>query len=304
MRTRPECVARAEPASKTARRLDCRAGHVLCYSRARMLQRKLATAWSVLHTRGVEGATRVSLEKAGMWWRHGSPFELGKFVGRPSPYARLDGCTFGLDSHVISPSLKYLLLTGKHEAPERTLIRRHLNRTLPLVELGGALGVVSCVANGMLADPRRHVVVEANPGLLQVLDANRRRNGCEFTVMHRAVGYGAPVLRFPVASDVLASSTFVDTASTVEVRTISLKSILDLHGFSRCSLVCDIEGAEVELVREEPSVLRDQVDVLIMEVHERVVGQDSIDGMLRSLKGLGFELIERVWDTIAMRRLR
>ena len=99
-----------------------------------MLQRKLATAWSVLHNRGVEEATRVSLEKAGMWWRHGGPFELGKFVGRPSPYARLDGCTFGLESHVISPSLKYLLLTGKHEAPERTLIRRHLKRTLPLVE--------------------------------------------------------------------------------------------------------------------------------------------------------------------------
>ena len=269
-----------------------------------MLQRKLATAWSVLSNHGVQGATRVSLEKAGMWWRHGSRFELGKFVGRPSAYARLDGCTFELDSHVISPSLKYLLLTGKHEAPERTLIRRYLNRALPLVELGGALGVVSCIANAMLEVPSRHVVVEANPGLLQLLDDNRRRNGCEFTVMHRAIGYGAPMLRFPVHADVLASSTFVENASTVEVQTTSLRAILDAHGFSRCSLVCDIEGAEIELVREEPAILRDHVDVLIMEVHERIVGQQHVDAMLQSLQGLGFELIERVWDTVAMRRLR
>ena len=244
----------------------------------------------------------MSLEKAGMWWRHGGWFELGKFVGRPSAYARLDGCTFALDSPVMSPTLQHLLLTGKHEAPERTLIRRYLNRSLPLVELGGALGVVSCIANTMLDVPRRHVVVEANPALLQLLDDNRRRNRCEFTVMHRAIGYGAPMLGFPVDSDVLASSTFVDTASRVEVPTASLKSILELHGFSRCSLVCDIEGAEVDLVREEGSVLGSAVDVLIMEVHDRIVGQDACDAMFRSLDNLGFELVERVWDTVAMRR--
>ena len=275
---------------------------MLCLSRARMLQRKLATAWFVLHTRGVEGAARVSLEKAGMWWRHGSPFELGKLVGRPSPYARLDGCTFGLDSAMISPTLKYLLLTGKHEAPERTLIRRHLDPSLPLVELGGALGVVSCVANAMLHDPTRHVVVEANPELLPVLEANRRRNGRAFSVLHRAVGYGSPTIRFPVSSDVLASSTFISGSSTVEVQTTSLAAILQAHNFSRCTLVCDIEGAEVDLVREEGSVLRESVNALIMEVHDRVVGQEACEAMFQSLNSLGFELVERVWDTVAMRR--
>ena len=268
-----------------------------------MLQRKLATAWSVLHAQGLEGAARVSLEKAGMWWRHGAPFELGKLVGRPSSYARLDGCRFGLDSNVITPSLEYLLLTGKHEAPERTLIRRYLNRALPLVEFGGAIGVVSCVANALLDDRSRHVVVEANPALIPMLDANRRRNNGQFTIEHGAIGYGSPVLRFPVAQDILESSTFVATASTVDVPSTSLRAVLEAHRFERCNLVCDIEGAEVDLVREEALALRQHVDVLIMEVHERVVGQDVCDRMMRSLKGLGFEMLERVWDTVAMRRV-
>ena len=268
-----------------------------------MLQRKFATAWSVINSRGIEAAARVSLEKAGMWWRHGAPFELGKLVGRPSSYARLDGCRFGLDSKVITPSLEYLLLTGKHEAPERTLIRRHLNRTLPVVEFGGAIGVVSCVANALLDDRSKHVVVEANPALLPVLEANRRRNNGKFAIEHGAIGYGSPVLRFPVAQDILESSTFVATPTMVEVPAASLRTVLDTYGFERCNLVCDIEGAEVDLVREEASALRQHVDVLIMEIHERVVGQDVCDRMMRSLKSLGFELLERVWDTVAMRRV-
>jgi FkbM family methyltransferase len=268
-----------------------------------MLQRKLATAWSVIHSRGIEAAARVSLEKAAMWWRHGAPFELGKLVGRPSSYARLDGCRFELDSSVITPSLEYLLLSGKHEAPERTLIRRHLNRTLPVVEFGGAIGVVSCVANALLDERSKHVVVEANPALLPVLEANRRRNNGKFTIEHGAIGYGSSVLRFPVAQDILESSTFVATTSMVDVPATSLRTVLDTHGFERCNLVCDIEGAEVDLVRREASVLRQHVDVLIMEVHERVVGQDVCDGMMGSLKSLGFELLERVCDTVAMRRV-
>jgi FkbM family methyltransferase len=269
-----------------------------------MLQRKLATAWSVLTERGLEGAARVSLEKAGMWWRHGDRLEVGKFFGRPSPYVRLDGCRFGLDPSVISPSLKYLLLSGKHEAPERALIRRYLDPALPLVELGGALGVVSCVANAVLKDRSRHVVVEANPALLPILETNRRRNGCGFVIRHAAIGYGAPSLAFPVASDVLASSTFVPTSATVNVETVSLKQLLDEHQFERCSLVCDIEGAETELVRHESAVLASAVDVIIMEVHQRVVSREAVDAMLASLRNLGFEPLDQVWDTVAFRRRR
>jgi FkbM family methyltransferase len=269
-----------------------------------MLQRKLATAWSVLSGRGFEEAARVSLEKAGMWWRHGAPFELGKLVGRPSSYARLDGCRFDLESNVITPSLEYLLLTGKHEAPERTLIRRHLDRSLPVVELGAALGVVSCVTNALLEQPANHVVVEANPDLLPVLDANRRRNRCGFAIVHGAIAYDSPVVSFAVASDILESSTRLNTASTVDVPSTSLTAILRTYPFQRFNLVCDIEGAEIDLVLQESDVLRDHVDVLIIEVHDRLVGEQACGEMMRLLERLGFELLERMWDTVAMRRVR
>lgn len=267
-----------------------------------MLPAKVATAVSVLRTRGIDKAAHVCLEKVGMWWRRGEPFELGKLVGHGSPHVRLDGCRFGLDDDAITPSLEYLLLSGKHEAPERHLIRRFLDPALPLVELGGALGVVSCIANAQLRHPSRHVVVEANPALLPLLEANRARNKSQFSILHRAIGYGRPTLAFPVSLDVLASSAHVPAASTVTVRTTSLASILRDYEFSRCNLVCDIEGTEIELVREEAAVLAGAVEVLVMEVHDRVVGTDACRVMLQSLNDLGFELLARTWDTVAMRR--
>ena len=269
-----------------------------------MLQQKLATALAVWRHQGMEGATRVSLEKAGMWWRRGEPFELGKLVGRPSRHVRIDGCRFGLEHEVITPALEHLLLTGKHEAPERALIRRHLNPDLPLVELGGAIGVVSCIANAILRDPSRHVVVEANPALLPVLEANRRRNGSGFSIVHRALAYGAPAVSFSVAADVLASSARVTGSDSVTVPATTLRDLLRQHRFSRCNLVCDIEGTELDLVREEAGVLATAVEVLIMEVHDRIVGVGPCAEMLRSLERLGFERVGQAWDTVAMRRRR
>ena len=267
-----------------------------------MLQQKLATALAIWRHQGMEGATRVSLEKAGMWWRRGEPFELGKLVGRGSRHVRIDGCRFGLEDEAITPALEHLLLTGKHEAPERALIRRHLNPDLPIVELGGALGVVSCIANAMLRDPSRHVVVEANPALLRVLEANRFRNGSRFAIVHGALAYGAPVVSFPVAADVLASSARVTGSRSVTVRATTLRELLRQHRFSSCNLVCDIEGTELDLVREEAGVLATAVEVLIMEVHDRLVGAAPCAEMLRSLERLGFERVGQVRDTIAMRR--
>ena len=107
--------------------------------------------------------------------------------GRPSAVARLDGCRFRLDTPEVSDALRYLLLSGKHEKSERILVKKYVDADLPLVELGGALGVVSCVANKLLTRPDQHVVVAANPALIPILLDNRDRNGCRFTVVNRAI---------------------------------------------------------------------------------------------------------------------
>jgi FkbM family methyltransferase len=266
-----------------------------------MMRKRVATAVSVLRHQGVRAVAKVSLEKAGMWWRHGDPLELGKFVGRPSAFARLDGCRFNLDVPGLSDDLKGQLLSGVHEQPERTLIKKYIDPGLPLVEFGGAIGVVSCVANRLLRRPACHVVVEANPMLVPVLLGNRERNGCRFSVVNRAVAYGPSPIRFHVNENILASSVQSSTEHTLDVPTITLREILELHGFQRCTLVCDIEGAEVELVRHEARTLAGHVEMLIVEVHHRLIGTEQSARTLQTLREIGFREVDRTWESIAMR---
>ena len=269
-----------------------------------MLTKSISTARSILKNEGVRQVARVSLEKAGIWWRHGNPLELGKLVGRPSPVARVDGCRFGLDAPIVTDDLRYLLLSGKHEKPERTLIRRYLDPELALIELGGALGVVSCIANRLLRHPERHVVVEANPALVPLLVSNRSRNRCRFAVLNRAVAYRQRVARFHVNANVLASSVGVPDEHGVDVPATTLQQILEQHDFGRCTLICDIEGAEVELVRHESSVLSAHVKTLIMEVHDRLVGPEVSNHMLQTLNDVGFRVLDRAWDSFAFANTR
>jgi len=266
-----------------------------------MLQTKVSTAFSVLARDGLRGVARISFEKAGIWWRQGEPIDLGKLVGRPVPVARLDGCRFFLDAPEVSESLRYLLLSGKHEAPERALAKRWVDTSLPLVELGGSIGVVACVTNRSLLDPTRHVVVEANPKLIALLHRNRAVNGCQFTVRHRALAYSDSVVRFHVAEQAISSSIHLPTTDVAVVPTTTLSAVLEEHAFDRCSVICDIEGAEMDLIEHEASVLAARVAMLILEIHPRKVGEAAITRLRQQLRHVGFEEVDRVWDTIALR---
>jgi FkbM family methyltransferase len=268
------------------------------------VRRSVTTALNVLRDRGPGEVVRLSIEKAGMWWRLGNPIDLRKLVGRPSPVARLDGCRFQLDAPQMSENCRYLLLSGKYEKPERMLVRRFFDPALPLVDLGGSLGVVSCIANRQMRDPRLHVVVEANPSLIPVLVRNRDTNRCHFAVLNRAIGYGDARLRLHLSPNVLASTAYKESDTTIDVETTTLGAVLDEHRFERCNLVCDIEGAEADLVRNEAATLAARVDMFIVEVHDRLIGTAPTQAMLGTLSDAGFEIVGREWDSVALRNTR
>jgi FkbM family methyltransferase len=156
----------------------------------------------------------------------------------------------------------------------------------------------------MLADRARHVVVEANPALVPLLMQNRDLNGCRFAVLNRAVAHGAPVMEFHVADDVLSSSLHVPGRQSVAVPTTTLRGVLDEQQFERCTVICDIEGAELELVEHESDTLSSRVAMLIVELHDRLVGPAQASRIRKMLDDAGFEPVDRVWETIAFRNRR
>jgi FkbM family methyltransferase len=131
-------------------------------------------------------------------------------------------------------------------------------------------------------------VVEANPRVLPTLLENRDRNHCAFEILHGAAGGAGKTVRFYIGENALSSSAIATTAESVEVPTLMLADILQARGFARCAVVCDIEGAEIEMIRAEMDTLRSQVEVLIVEFHPGINGSDPVEEARSLLKKHGF----------------
>lgn len=206
----------------------------------------------------------------------------------PRRYVRLGGCRF--DPTVLTEQALKHLLAGSYEVQERRALGR-LDPDLPLIELGGGFGVLSCLANRRLTRPADHVIVEANPLLLPILERHRVLNGCEFQVLHHAVGYDRDSTAFFVCANPLASSCIRPSPRRIEVSTVTLDRIIDR--FDAVNVICDIEGAETELVKNEQSAWR-KVKTLVLELHEQVTGAAAVEETVTALiRNHGFHLVER-----------
>ncbi len=214
----------------------------------------------------------------------------------------LDGCSFPLRD-VPNTSMKLNLLRGSYEVPERSAARRYVRPEWPVVELGGCIGVVACVTNKFLSQPKRHVVVEANPLVIGQLEANRALNECRFSIVNRALAYDSNFIRLMPSPDFWGTSLHEsgDSRPSVDVPTTQLKKIIQDAEFETFALICDIEGQEYELVRNELDTLR-RAQVIIMELHPHVVGEAKVAEMLHELNSIGFAVSERMASVVVMSR--
>jgi len=240
-----------------------------------------------------------------MTWRRGEAWVIGRFWGRSSEIVRLDGCKFSIEKGVVPTNVIDLLLSNMYEKPERDALKIFLNPELPVLELGACLGIVSCLSNRMLRQPTKHVVVEANPALLPILRQNREQNGCHFKIVQGALAHSVGTIAFKISDNVLASSVHgEDDQRAVLVPAVTLDLLLNDYGFERCTLVCDIEGAELQLVQNEMTTISERVDTLIMELHDRLVGEELTQSMLTKLESGGFKIIHKCGDIVVLANRR
>ena len=251
---------------------------------------------------GARGVFDVFLQKLQITWRRGEWWQLGRFLGMATEIVRLDGCKFILDENLLPENVVDLLLENNYEAPEREALKAFLDPELPVIELGACLGVVSCLTNRRLQHPEKHIVVEANLDLVPMIEENRALNGCRFKIVNAAVSYGAETITFNVNDNILASSLTGDEQQAVVVSTVTLQRLLDEPGFEKATLICDIEGAELQLVEHELEVIRERVAMIIMELHDRIVGDEPTERMLKTLERVGFRIVSKDRDVVVLRQ--
>ena len=177
---------------------------------------------------------------------------------------------------------------------------------LATIDLGASIGAVGSQIAKQLSQNTTLISVEGNPYLSECLRNNMSNNAshlnCE--VVDAAIAYGVKTIRFSVENDNLCSANSgSESSQRVEVTAIGLSDILSRFEIEQYQLVCDIEGAELQIVRNDPESLRNCSQIII-ELHG--VREDGIlvlpEEVLSMLYSLGFELIDRYGPVAVLRR--
>jgi FkbM family methyltransferase len=219
--------------------------------------------------------------------------------------ARTWGSRFVIRSPAVPKWLAWRIRHGDWERAETALGLRHLDFALPLLELGGGVGMTSCTFNRWLADPQAHVVVEMDDVARGLLEANRRLNGAGFTILAAMVGYdGAESRVSRTAAHFDAHNRHDASGAHAQVPVLGLREVADQAGFRRFCLVMDIEGAEAKVVERDADVLRERVARLIFEVHPEVLGAQGALAVVRQVEALGFRLDDWAASTMAFTNTR
>ncbi|MEO8609227.1 MAG: FkbM family methyltransferase [Chloroflexota bacterium] len=254
------------------------------------MTQKLTGAWHILRTRGLNGFLARIQWYFQRWWLSDN-WLLGMLVELRGNPVTLDGCQFDLSSSKILTAQKAGFWAGNYEVKERIAVQQIPNNSLPIVELGGGIGVVSCVTSKHFGNPAQHVVVEANPNMIPIISRQRDLNGCNFTLIPANLSYDGQEVPFHVSARFLASSTLDvpnQDSEIVRVPATTLRAILDQQGFDRIVLICDIEGAEVSLLQHESDLLGSRVHYLVLEYHPNLTGADAVQTIKNRLAALGF----------------
>ena len=241
-----------------------------------------------------DGLPRILRRGASRYWsKIWTPLSrqtAGWIIERLGDRIRIEGATFATNSPLIPRFEKGEMVFRGYEFDERRMLKRWLRTDLPLVELGGGIGVTACLANRKLARPHDHVVVEANPFNVSLVERNRDLNGCRFRVIHKALAYGAETVAFGIHPRLVGSSRIGGEGTTIEVATTSLEAVAAAAGFDEISLICDVEGGEAEVVERELDTLRHRVRVLLVEIHPHIIGEEAASRIVQTLETSGFAL--------------
>lgn len=204
--------------------------------------------------------------------------------------------------------IRHAIATGSYEDAERDLIGQYLQSDLPVIELGGCLGLVSRVISEKLELEVDHLIVEANPALLDYCrwNAETERRRPKTSVVHKAIAYGDQVVRFHASANAHNSrlSEEGSKSGTIDVPAITLAGLVEMIGDPQAyTLVSDVEGAEFDIFEHDGEALK-SCALALVEVHPAVFEKrgQSLDAFLDLVAGCGMKFVDHVEDVYAFAR--
>ena len=244
--------------------------------------------------------------------------QIKRYLVLKSYFAKNDGL---LNVHGIKVSLpmRYAIqfyrqiFRQTYEQTEVALSLRYLPRDKAIVELGSSLRIVSAVLRNHLDSDVPMISVEANRDLVEIAATNLARydKGSNSRVIFAAISYAGDEVLFstsanPHVNSIQKGATTPEQANETVIRVPAItleKLVADLDGKKGLSLVCDIEGAEMELFENATQALQ-HFDTIILETHPLVYqknGQELAHFQALVAKA-GLKIVAQEADVFAYQR--
>jgi len=213
----------------------------------------------------------------------------------------LDGLRFDVSD--LSTKIRNRLLSGAYEAHEKKMCFDFLSQGDSVVEIGAAIGFIGLLCQKKLG-LRNYTSFEANPRTFQILKRNYELNGVEPRVWNMALAHADGFVDLDVGTDFWENSICYNNDSQNGVKTVrvpagTLQTLLQVAGHKVNVLIIDIEGAEQFI---DLGQIPAEISKIIIELHPKVIGQETVYNIVASFIGLGFRVAREEEDTFIFLR--
>lgn len=190
-----------------------------------------------------------------------------------------------------------------YEVEEAKYLSKYLSPEATVIELGSCLGFVSCLTNKILKNKHNHVVLEANPNLIEWIKKNKEKNNCTFSIENSAISKQSEVT-FYIHDLIVGGSLKRKTGRNVSVKGVTFDDLQKKYNMTFDTLIMDIEGGELELFGNHKEEIVN-FKTIFFEVHpfSNILTKDEAQECEDILLELGFKIILReghfqVWEKI------
>ena len=193
---------------------------------------------------------------------------------------------------IMQGKIRRLLRNNDYEAKETEAALRVVKEGDVVVELGGGIGYMSTLVATKRAIKSVHVF-EANPNLIPYIrSVHAANNVTNAHVTNAILGPRKGSVDFYVREPMLGSSMQVLEGEvdppSVKVDVLNAKTTFKDIGAN--VLICDIEGAEVDLI---PSLDLSGFRAAIIETHPQWIGPEGMNKVMRAFMDAGLAYYHR-----------
>jgi FkbM family methyltransferase len=240
---------------------------------------------------------RKKLARIKIIYKYDNPV-VGYIYSSLNKYYKTDNCKFLIPNDMVDMGFRSRFYFNVYELEERQLVKKYIRPDDKVIELGACIGVISSITNKLLTSPEsKHLVIEANPNLIPWIYKNKTLNKSNFKIEFCALSQGTTVTFY--LNDLIVGGSLQKEGVPTEVPARSLLELEEKYGQYNV-MIMDIEGGEYDVLRNSESLL-EHYRLLIIELHEDVLGEEILEECRNILRKQSFTMLERmdrteVWE--------